>query len=121
MTAFSSTIGTLNLELYAGDRNHYELTFTAAGEVWDMTGAVVQAQARIRPNAVAAVLTATIEEVDASLGKWSMEWDGDAVRTVIGAGETWLGVWDLQVTEAGQALPMTLVKGGLRALMDVTR
>lgn len=121
MPTYNSTIGVLNLELYAGDRNHYELTFTADGQVWDMTGAAVTAQARVRASAVNSVFEATIDEVDASVGKWTMEWNGEDVRTAIGQGESWNGVWDLQVIESGQTLPITLVRGSVRALMDVTR
>jgi alkaline phosphatase len=107
--------------VYAGDRNAQEFEFLADGVPWDLTGAVLSAQARKSRSDPAAALTATVTAVDAALGTWIVEWDGDDVRTLLGTAESWEGVWDLQVLEVGQTLPVTVLKGTFRAELDVTR
>lgn len=105
----------------AGDQNLIELTLTADGAPMDLTGLLVQAQARL--TTVAAdppALTAVITVTDAAAGKLQMRWPGPAVYTLLGTKPSWSGVWDLQVGNPGND-PLTVAAGSFGAVMDVTR
>lgn len=108
--------------VYAGDRNIQTFAFFASeGIPWDITGATIRAQSRLTANDPVIAVEAVCEITDAADGIATVEWDGEAVRAILGVEETWEGVWDLQVIEAGQTLPVTLLYGSWTALMDVTR
>jgi hypothetical protein len=121
MALSAHTSGTLDLELYAGDRNDFVLSFTSAGDVWNMTGATISAQARKKKTSSVASLTATVTAVDEATGQWLLEWDGDEVRSTLGGLASWEGFWDLQVLESGQTYPITLLRGSVTIYLDVTR
>lgn len=108
------------LGVRAGDRNLVQLTFLAGGLPLDLTGATIEAQARLTPTDAAAAVTGEIDVTDAAAGQLDLRWPGDDVRTLLGAEESWSGVWDLQSTMPGED-PVTLVAGRFTAAMDVTR
>jgi hypothetical protein len=111
-----------SLYLYAGDRNLEQLAFTAGGAPWDLTGSVISAQARrVDTDADPPALEATITALDPTAGSYTMEWDGDDVRVLLDGQSTWNGVWDVQILEAGQTLPVTVHRSSVVAQMDVTR
>jgi hypothetical protein len=105
----------------AGDANAERFEFLADGSPWDLTGAELHAQARSAATSQEVALTAVITAVDASRGQFDVAWDGDDVRALLDGQASWSGVWDLQVLEAGQVLPTTVVAGTLAVQMDVTR
>lgn len=112
------------LDLYgirAGDRNLMTVTLTRSGTPIDLTGQQVKAQARkVASDIDPPALTATITITNAAGGVFTMEWDGDAVRTLLGTEVSWTGVWDLQYGPSG-GKPLTIAAGAFRADMDVTR
>lgn len=107
--------------LVAGDRNTVRLELLADGSPWNLAGAVLSAQARAVPTDPAVALTATITDVDPSRGLYDVGWDGEAVRALLDGAAAWSGVWDLQILETAQALPVTILAGTIEARMDVTR
>lgn len=111
----------LDWKVYAGDANEELVEFLADGVPWDLTGAVVTAQARKKAPDAEVALTATVTEVDAELGQYRVAWDGEMVRAVLAGQESWSGVWDLQVLEDGALLPRTMLRGAMTATHDVTR
>lgn len=121
MTAIITGPGTLDWELYAGDANRRTFQFLAGDDPWDITGAVIEAHARVTDldPAPALIATCTIDTIGPGLA--TVEWDGEVIRTLLANEETWAGVWDLQITEAGQTLPTTLLRGKVTAVQDVTK
>ena len=111
----------LDWKVYAGDRNEAQFVFTAGGAPWDLTGADISAQARLRDIDPAVALTATTVWVDAAGGLATVGWDGEEVRALLAGATHWQGVWDFQVLEAGQTLPKTMLRGKFTAIYDVTR
>lgn len=104
----------------AGDRNEILVTITDGGVPLDTTGAVVRAQARAKSTSPSA-LTATVIPADETKGEYLLQWPGDKVRQLLGAADRWDGVWDLEVVEAGNTVPLTLATGTFTAFMDITR
>lgn len=123
----SNTINTtppkLNWQIYVGDSNEQQFNITDNSGTVDLTGAQVLAQAREAPTSPTVSLSATITENDMAAGQFTVAWDGEAVRTLLDAAglSRWQGVWDLQITEAGETLPITYARGALTATYDVTR
>ena len=111
----------LDWKVYAGDRNEASFTFKAADQVWDLTGAQLTAQARLSAIDPKVGMTATITPIDEATGTYTIGWDGDVVTTLLAGLDSWKGVWDLQVLEAGQTQPTTLLRGKFEATMDVTK
>lgn len=109
------------LGVRAGDRNIVTVELTTDGAPWDLTGAALLAQARKSNSDADPALVATITPVDPAQGRFTLEWDGEEVRTLLGADTTWDGVWDLQVTEATQTLAETVAAGKLTCELDVSR
>lgn len=108
-------------KVYAGDRNTQQIMLQATeGVPWDVTGAQFQAQARKSADDPAVALEADITIDDAAGGLVTVGWDGEAVRALLGTATNWSGVYDLQITEAGQTLPVTLFGGAFTAALDVT-
>jgi hypothetical protein len=106
--------------LRAGDRNEMLLTITSGGAPKDCTDAVVRAQARSSASSkqkIDAVITAQ----DASKGQFLLSWPGDQVRTALAGKDYWSGVWDCELLEEGQTVPVTVAAGEISAVMDVTR
>ena len=121
-SSITSGPATLDWKVYAGDANKELLQFYAADQPWNLTGATITAQARKTASDPTAALTATCTvETASGTGIVSVAWDGEQVRTLLGASEEWTGVWDLQVKETGQTLPRTVLRGVFSAVMDVTR
>lgn len=103
----------------AGDQNLIELTLTTNGAPMNITGMVVQAQARLTstsPDALSAVITVT----DAARGVLEVRWPGADVTALLGTKSSWNGVWDMQVGNPGND-PVTVAAGRFVAEMDVTR
>ena len=111
----------LDLVVYAGDANTIAMEIYTQGGPTDTTGAALAAQARVKAPAATIVAEAVITAVDEVAGRWTMSWDGEALRAVLSGQESWKGVWDLQITWAGAALPKTLLRGDFTILHDVTR
>jgi len=103
----------------AGDQNLIVMSFTSGGAPIDLTGAVVEAQARATPFATE-MIEAVIEITDPVGGHVNVRWPGDQVMTMLAGKPVWNGVWDLQVTQ-GSDDPQTLAAGSFSAVMDVTR
>lgn len=107
--------------VYAGDRNQVRLELMADGSPWALDGAVLTAQARLTAVAQEVALEATVVDADPARGMFDISWDGEAVRDLLAGEDRWQGVWDLQVLEQGQTLPVTVLRGAIEARMDVTR
>jgi hypothetical protein len=105
--------------VYAGDSNRERVEFTAGGVPWDLTGAVVTAQARKVDTDPLVALEAVVEMTDPLFGVVHLSWDGEAVRALLAGSSTWDGVYDIQVAQAG--VTSTLMRGRMKAMMDVTR
>lgn len=121
MPEVRTTPAALDLEVYAGDKNRVELEVLAGGDPVDLTGALVEAEARKAATDADAGVTATIVDIDRQVGQVAVEWDGETLRGLIGSSDRWVGVWDLQITLPGETLPTTPVGGRFTARMDVTR
>jgi len=104
----------------AGDRNELLVTITNDGVPMDLTGGTVRAQARAKSTSPSAI-DAVVSPADETKGQYLLAWPGDKVRQLLGAAETWTGVWDLEVVEAEQTIPITVATGSFQAFMDVTR
>lgn len=120
MPKISTTPTALDWDVYAGDNNRVTFQVTA-GDPVDLTGATIAAQARASAASTAVALTGTVGTSGLALGEFTVAWDGEAIRTLLGSLETWQGVWDLQVTLAGETLPRTHFRGRFTATLDVTR
>lgn len=107
---------------YSGDRNQ-EMVYLqdGNGDPWDITGAVLSAQARASSTDEAVALDAICTVVDGPAGTATVEWDGDDIAFLLDGRASWEGVWDLQILEAGETRPITLVAGRFKAILDVTR
>jgi hypothetical protein len=111
--------GCLKLRLYGGDANSFAVEVTDDGTLVDVTGWDFQAQARTAAGDAAAAATATCTVLDGPAGKVEIAW-GD-LRTLLGTGTSWSGVWDFQATPDGAGLPRTLLAGTFTVSLDVTR
>ena len=108
------------LHIRAGDRNLLNIKLTQDGGPFDLTGAIIEAQARVTAIDANVALTAVISMIDPVQGLFEMRWPGDEVQTLLNGASEWKGVWDLQVT-IGAADPQTLMAGAFTAETDVTR
>lgn len=120
MAAITSGPAVLDWQLYAGDRNRERFEIAGDDPV-DISGAVIAAQARLTPDDATVAMTAVVTEENLALGSFWVEWPGEEVRALLGPDGTWAGVWDLEITEAGETLPRTWLRGKITALLDVTR
>ena len=107
--------------VYAGDENREYCSFLAGGNLWDLTGCTIEAQARKVDTDPVAAITAVVEMTDPANGRVHISWDGEDVRTLLAGQSTWEGVYDIQVLEAGRTQPRTVVRAVWHAQMDVTR
>jgi hypothetical protein len=114
---------TLNWKIYVGDRNEQQFYITDNNGAVDLSGAEILVQAREEPISPTASLTATVTPSDLGSGHFIVGWDGEEVRALVDSTGTsqWRGVWDLQITESGETLPLTYARGTLSAIYDVTR
>ena len=96
--------GEMDWIVYAGDRNKETFEIVSATDPVDITGAVVEAQARTTAKEPTVALTAAVDLTDPTLGRFTVQWDGDAVRTLLAGSDSWEGVWDLQIIESGETL-----------------
>lgn len=108
------------LNVRAGDENRRVIQFLADGVPWDLTGAILSAHAKASVTDTEPALVATIEIIDPLTGMFNLSWNGDEVRTLLGAMPTWKGVWDLQL-EQGAEFPTTALEGSFSAVLDVTQ
>lgn len=109
-------------KVYAGDRNAQQLAlFATEGVPWDVTGCTFEAQARAKADDPTVALQADVTIDDAAGGLITVAWDGEEVRALLSSQTSWSGVYDLQVIEVGQALPVTLFGGPFTATLDVTK
>lgn len=104
----------------AGDRNAIQFTITSGGAPMNLTGYEVTAQARSTPVAPGALDAVIEDRVDVE-GSFTLRWPGDEVRTLLGTGLSWNGVWDMQIKATGDTDATTVVAGKFGATMDVTR
>jgi hypothetical protein len=109
------------LRIRAGDRNQFNVKLSNTSGPINITDFVIAAQARLTPTDATIAVAAVITITSATAGEFKMEWPGDDVSTLLAGGETWKGVWDLQVTEPGDTFPQTLMAGVFTAESDVTR
>jgi hypothetical protein len=92
------------------------------GTPQDTTGATLAAQVRQSKTADEIELSASVSALtDGSDGEWSVLFSGTDTRTLIAGGASWSGVWDLEVTLAGQVNPRTVLGGRFQIESDVTR
>ena len=104
----------------AGDSNRERVEFVAGGLPWDITGAVIAAEARASVTAPGPpALTAVVEMTDPPAGVAHISWDGEAVRAVLAGDAEWSGVYDIEIMQGGEV--STPWQRPMRALMDVTR
>lgn len=121
MADLKSGPGVLNWTVYAGDSNREEFQYVTGGVPVDLTGATFRSQARKTAQDGTVAATALITPVDLTKGLFTIEWDGEALRALLGGKATWAGVWDFEVLLPSQALPVTKLKGKFSIEMDVTR
>lgn len=121
MATINSGPEPVDWNVYAGDANEETVIFQAGQDPWDITGAVIEAQARVTALDPAVALTATCTVVDAVNGEATIAWDGEAVRTLLAGADTWEGEYDVQILEQGKTLPRSLWRGKMTARYDVTR
>jgi hypothetical protein len=107
--------------VYAGDHNSVRWRFVAGGAPWDLTGTTVEAHARRRDTDVDPALVADVTVIDGPTGVVDIAWDGEAVRALLDGVSSWEGVYDMQLTAAGDVLADTMIRAKMRAFMDVTR
>lgn len=107
------------LRVRAGDRNLFNIRLTQDGQPFDLTGMIVEAQARATPMDSVIALTAVITVIDPLEGLFEMRWPGEDVQTLLADKSAWNGVWDLQVGNGSD--PQTLMAGVLTIEPDVTR
>jgi hypothetical protein len=110
----------LDWSVYAGDSNREVFEFVGDVPV-DITGWVIEAQARRKKSDPVVGATAIVTLTDPGAGRFTVEWDGEQLRALLGEAESWAGVWDLQTTVGGETLPVTRLGGMFTVLMDVTR
>ena len=111
----------LDIRLYCGDVNRMDLEIVANDPV-DLTGAVIEAQARTTAPDPEIALTATVVDTVPAQGTFALEWSDEAAqRALVAGGQEWKGVWDLQILMAGETLPRTLLRGTAVLVHDVTR
>ncbi len=120
MAKLTSGPQSLDWDIMAGDLNR-ETFQVVANDPVDLTGATIAAQARKTAPDAEIALEAVITPVEPLLGQFTVEWDGEAARTLLAGQVSWQGVWDLEVTFAGETLPETLLRGVFTVNMDVTR
>jgi len=108
------------LRIRAGDKNLFNVKLTDSSGPINLTDSVLEAQARKTPTDAAIAVSAVISVIDATQGRFEMRWPGEAVRTALAGAEKWSGVWDLQISNAGED-PVTLVAGVFTIESDVTR
>jgi hypothetical protein len=121
MAAVDLSPGVLDITgVRAGDRNAIGIKVTDNdGAPLNLTGYTITAQGRQTPLAPGAI-NATIEDINAAAGTFTLRWAGDDVRTLLGTAASFTGVWDCQIKQAvGDAL--TIMAGKFGAVMDVTR
>lgn len=108
--------------LPAGDDVALAISFTDSdGNGQDTTGAVLNAQVRDTPSSDTVQITAQVSDVDSANGQWSVLFSGTDTRSVLGTASKYTGVWDLEITLAGQANPRTVLAGRFEIEIDVTR
>ena len=106
----------------AGDDVAVTISFKDSdGNGQDTTGAVLNAQVRSSATDDTIQLSASVSAIDAANGQWSVLFSGDDTRTVLADASTWNGVWDLEITQSGQANPRTVLGGRFQIETDVTR
>jgi hypothetical protein len=122
MAKISSGPMPLDWDVYLNDRNRevFEVVTShgTASDPVDLTGAVVTAQARATapdPVVAAAAVAVVTEPL---LGRFTVEWP---VLPPLDGAESWKGVFDIQIVEAGETLPKTLLRGAFVVVHDVTR
>jgi len=108
------------LRIRAGDKNLFNVKLTDSSGPLNLTDSVIAAQARKTAVDPTIAVSAVIAVTNATQGTFEMRWPGEDVRDVLNGSETWNGVWDLQIGEAGED-PVTLVAGVFTIESDVTR
>jgi len=121
MAEINSGPDILDWKVYAGDGNVEIFEFLLAGDPWNLTGAIIEAQARKTANDTVIAITATVTMVDETLGRYLIGWNGVALRALLAGQDQWVGEWDLQVLVANASLPRTFLRGRFTAVSDVTR
>jgi hypothetical protein len=119
--SFRPAVVTLN-GVRAGDRNEFAGRLHQSGVPVDLTAVTLSAQARVAaeaedPPALEAIVEVTDPPTD---GRFTVRWPGEAVRGLLAGAPEWVGVWDLQMAN-GAGDPVTVMAGGFKAEMDVTR
>lgn len=111
---------TLDLRLYAGDGAGIRFTLTdSTGVALPLTG---EMKAEIRANREdvdPALATFAVDLTDFAIGIVLISLTGEQTHALITGDETFVGVWDLEWTPAGDE-PATLVQGNVECLPDVT-
>jgi hypothetical protein len=107
--------------VYSGDANTEVFEIVGGDDPIDITGSLIEAQARVSATDDTIALTAVVELTAPTLGQFTISWPGEDVRTLLAGSESWSGVWDVQFTAPGETLPTTLLRGRFDAAADVTR
>ena len=102
-----------------GDRIRRVYQFLTDGDPWPVES--VEGMVREKPSDADPALVATCTALDEEAGVWAVEFDGSEGRGLVDGDTDWEGVFDIQVTEAGQSLPETIVAGAFILTPDVTR
>lgn len=121
MASLVSGPAPLDLSVYVGDLNPVDIQITEDGVPANCTGAVLTAQARATARDSNVAISATVVAVNATIGMFTLFWNGETLRSLVLNKDTWQGVWDLQVLFTGVSLPTTLLRGNFTVTHDVTR
>lgn len=122
MTALDLGPARLDLKrVRAGDYTTVQISIKEDGNPKDTTGAVVTSHVRKTADADAIALDGIVTIVDETTGVYTVSFDGNDVRTLLGGRDSWDGVWDVQIVVQGTTFPVTLIAGSFGAEMDVTR
>jgi len=103
----------------AGDLNRVAFTVHVGGAPVDLTGATITAQAREFAGSATALDAHVTPDADPTSGRFTMRWDGDEIRTLLGSATTWQGVWDVQIAQGPDTT--TIAHGSFACELDVTR
>jgi hypothetical protein len=114
-------VETVNWCAVVGDRIVKVVQFLSDGDPWDLTGATVESHVRNTWSSPTFVMEAQVTEIDAPQGIFMLEYDGEDARSLVQGDYSWEGVYDVQVTEAGQTRPETVRRGTFTLLPDATR
>ena len=112
-----TTLDLLNLR--GGDDESIDMKLSQDGIPLDTTGGVVTAQIRKTAISEEIAVSAQVTIEDASIGHYTILFQGADLTAALDGKASFSGVWDVQLVLAGTT--STLLAGSANILSDVTR